>query len=265
MSKYIILILAFALTFTILNPGLSLTSTYDHTDMLVFHSVSRNLTIVNLNTLTVEYSKRYWTGNRVSGKNVVYNHQNKHVIIFSTRVPIRGDYGPSVAEFVYANGNLSLIQTSYNCQCDNATSSPFYKVSFTGCSIDYSVSPAMLWCAYPREQKLFAFNAANLSQFQIISTSATFNSVAFDFQNKLAYAINSYDDETVGWSVAKVQLSSGVVDKTYSNSAFRISLTYKLGSSALYIGASEESKVVRLNISSMDTISTISLNINDTS
>jgi hypothetical protein len=68
------------------------------------------------------------------------------MIVFSTYVPIHGDYGLSVDEYVISGGKFKAVKTTFDCQCSgNVSASPFYKVLLTegtGCQIDYSVSPA---------------------------------------------------------------------------------------------------------------------------
>eukprot|EP00026_Physarum_polycephalum_P005871 Phypoly_transcript_05910.p1 GENE.Phypoly_transcript_05910~~Phypoly_transcript_05910.p1 ORF type:complete len:365 (+),score=60.60 Phypoly_transcript_05910:676-1770(+) len=208
--------------------GLSLGSTYDKHDMRAIHSVSRNLTLVNLNNLNILDSVRVWSQSRMFGRNVVYNHQNKHVIVLYTHVPYRGDYGLTVHEYDVATNKFVSTTTTYNCQCGtgyNETESPFYKVLFSeqGCSIDYSVSPAQLWCSYPEGKKLFAFNAHNLSDFRVIETPAVFDYVAWDFKIGSGFALDGYNsDGAKGFKISKIDLATGAVTATFSSSDFRL-------------------------------------------
>lgn len=175
-------------------------SAYDDQDKVAVLSVGRNLTLVNLNNMASRNTFTYWVGyvksilhffmyylylisllyllfsnklyrSRIFGKNVVYNHENKRVVIFQTRVPIRGNYGLSVDEYSVESGSFVEVATTYNCLCGedfNLTASPFYKVLLTDCEMDYSTTPARIWCAVPEQQKFIAFNANNLTDITII-------------------------------------------------------------------------------------------------
>jgi hypothetical protein len=232
-------------------PGLSKASTFDITAQRGILSVSRNLTLVNLNNLDLLDTLHYYQ-NRVFGVNLIYNHQNERLTLFYTKVPINAPYGLSVDEWDLSDDTFVELETTYNCLCReedgyNATESPFFHVEFPGgsCDIDYSSNPARIWCPYPEAHQLFSFNSADLSDFEIITTAADFDSVAWDFANKLAYAIDAVDNDLVlpGFSVSKVRLNNGNVVNTYSNIQYAIDPTvFALDSNEhhLYIAVSSD-------------------------
>lgn len=256
-----------------LPPGLSHPPIYDNTDHIAVLSVSRNLTLVNLNTLTTLDSFRYY-GNRIFGINSVYNHQNNRLSVFHTAVPVRGNYGLSVDEYDLSTGKFVEIPTTYNCECNepyNITASPFFKVVLDAgdCAIDYKTTPPRIWCGNGEGSRFFSFNAANLSDYKVIHTSTPFDSVAWDFTNNFAYTIfaNGNDYSTVGFSVSKVHMSNGAVASTYHNNQHIIdSSVFDLDALEphLYLAVYDETagattKIVSVNTNLMTTAQTVVL------
>jgi len=217
----------------VLPSGLSQPSTFDDTDHLAIFSAGRNLTLVNLNTLTVLDSKRYYR-NRQFGANLVYNHNNNRLSVFSTYFPIHGAYGLSVDEYDLSNNNLEGIDTTYNCLCDeeagyNATTSPFYQIEFSEgtCAINYGVNPPRIWCASlvtddGKAPQLFSFNANNLTDFTVCTPGAALESIAWDFTAGYAYPIFGNGDDGGLFSVSKVRLSDCSLVSTYNNALHTI-------------------------------------------
>jgi len=211
---------------------LTLDPTYDATSNLAVLSPGSNLTLVNLTTLEVIDSISYWVGTTTYGKNVIYNHNNKHVIIFKTSFNHGLPYWLSVDEFSVATNKFVKIESSYNCLCERNSSSPFYEVFFATahCRIDYSSN--RIWCSDQQNSRLFSFKADNLSQYTIYSTgNASFTYVYWDFVHRKAYAIE--DILGGGYVVHKIDLQTGAV------LASREDLTVSIDSSVAKVDPSE--------------------------
>jgi len=245
-------------------------STYDDTDRVAILSVSRNLTLVDLNTVTISDTTRYYE-TRMTGTNLIYNHQNNHLIIFYTYLSLNpAGWGLDADEFDLSTNSLVEVDSTFNCQCDpelgyNATLSPFLYVILPegSCDIDYSSSPARIYCPYPDTQVLFSFNAANLADWTVISIDTPFDAVAFDFAGKHAYAIYANGDDltTRSFSVSKVNLRTGEVSSTYFNNQYIIDATVfalDIDANHLYLSIYSESaislpQIISLNVNTMRT------------
>jgi hypothetical protein len=250
---------------------------YDTHDNFALLSITRNITLVSLNSFTVLDTFAAWVGSRIFGRNFIYNYKNNHLYKIYTRVPYSGNYGISVVEYQYQAGvGFAEVDTTYDCLCQppyNATDSPFYKVVLASsqCDIDYTPNPPHIWCVADEQAKLLDFNANNMTNVRTVQLGVAFSYVAWDFRNKRAFAFDN-TGETPGFSVHEINLTTGAISRTYASTE---NIVLDLGTTEvdpaephLYIGVinddeTQPHKIVFINTDSFNSHTVVTLSSPD--